>query len=161
MRCAAPPGELGAASAAELQRLSEPRALGADAYDARLVLLDDDLRLVSGEWRTFDVEVHNCGSAHWPGGMDALPQIRLAYRWRAHDGALPEEGARTGLPAPMAPGDRAIVPLQVLGPAPPGAREIEIDLVHEDVRWFGRPRPGARRGARAGRRARATRTSAL
>ncbi len=157
----AEPGRLGSATAAEIACLSEARALGEEAYDARLVLLDDDLRLVSGEWRTFDVEVHNCGSAHWPGGMQARPQIRLAYRWRGAGGAAPEEGARTGLPAPLAPGARAIVPLEVLGPARLGSREIEIDLVHEDVRWFGRPVRAAVDVRPPAGRARATRTSAV
>lgn len=136
--CRAAPGTMGAATVDEIWRLSEERTLDEGAYDARLVLLDDDLRLVSGEWRTFDVEVHNRGSAHWPGGMEALPPIRLAYRWLGANGARLEEGARTGLPAPLAPGARALVPLEVLGPFPPGAHVIEIDLVHEDVRWFGR-----------------------
>jgi len=129
---------LGSATVEEIWRLSEERALGADDYDGELTLLDDDLRLVSGEWRTFDVEVRNRSSAHWPGGMDARPQIRLAYRWRSADGGPPQEGARTGLPAPLAPGACAIVPLEVLGPGSPGTHEIQIDLVHEDVRWFGR-----------------------
>jgi hypothetical protein len=132
------PASVGSATVEEIWRLSEARTLAQDAYDAPLTLLDDDLRLVSGEWRTFDVEVHNRGSAHWPGGMDPLPQIRLAYRWLGPGGAPVREGARTGLPAPLAPGARAIVPLEVLGPSPPGRHEIEIDLVHEDVRWFGR-----------------------
>ena len=131
-------GVMGKATHDEIWRLSEGRTLGPDAYDARLVMLDDDLRLVSGEWRTFDVEVHNRGDAHWPGGMDALPQIRLAYRWTAADGEPPEEGARTPLPAPLAPGASAVVPLEVLGPAEPGTRVIEIDVVHEHVRWFDR-----------------------
>ena len=153
--------ELGTATAAEIALRSEARALEGDAYRAELVLLDDDLRLISGEWRTFDVEVHNRGTAHWPGGMDAAPQIRLAHRWPASNGGRPVEGARTGLPAPLAPGESAIVPLEVLGPAPAGARTLEIDLVHEDVRWFGcsvRARVEVR--APAGR-ARATRTSAV
>jgi hypothetical protein len=137
LRRAGGPGELGAATVDEIWRLSEGRSLGEDAYAGAVELLDDDLRLVSGEWRTFDVEVYNRGSAHWPGGMDARPQIRLAYRWVGSGGAVLEEGARTGLPAPLAPGARAVVPLEVLGPAAPGAHEIEIDLVHEHVRWFG------------------------
>jgi hypothetical protein len=138
LRRASGPGALGSATVEEIWRLSEGRALGDDAYAATLTLLDDDLRLVTGEWRTFDVEVHNAGRAHWPGGMDAHPQIRLAYRWVGADGAVLAEGARTGLPAPLEPGARAVVPLEVRGPDTPGAREIEIDLVHEHVRWFGR-----------------------
>jgi hypothetical protein len=130
------PGSLGHAEAEDIWRLSEGRTLGEDAYRASIVLLDDDLRVVSGEWRTFDVEVCNRGSSHWPGGMDALPQIRLAYRWRDAGGAV-QEGGRTALPAPLAPGAHAVVPLEVLGPAPPGRRELEVDLVDEGVRWFG------------------------
>jgi hypothetical protein len=157
----AEPGSAGSATVEEIWRRSEGRSLGADAYDARLRLLDDDLRLVSGEWRTFDVEVHNRGAAHWPGGMDALPQVRLAYRWLGAGAEPLQEGARTGLPAPLEPGGRAIVPLEVLGPSPPGAREIEIDLVHEGVRWFGRA-ISARIAVRApAGSARATRTSAV
>jgi len=131
------PGELAHATVEEIWRLSEGRTLGEEAYAGGVVLLDDDLRLVSGEWRTFDVEVHNAGTAHWPGGMDALPQIRVAYRWLDANGAPAEEGARTGLPAPLEPGARAVVPLEVLGPSPAGARDIEVRLVHEHVRWFG------------------------
>ena len=131
--------DAGVATPEEIRRHSEARALAEDAYEAGLQLLDGDLRIVSGEWRTFDVEVHNRGADHWPGGMEARPQIRLAYRWRPAGEAAPQEGARTGLPAPLAPGARAVVPLQVLGPPKPGAWEIEIDLVHEHVRWFGRP----------------------
>lgn len=131
----AAPGALATATAAEIARRSERRAIGEDAYRAELRLLDDDLRLVCGEWRTFDVEVRNAGAERWPGGMEQHPQIRLAYRW-AHATA-PQEGMRTALPAPLEPGAGAVVPLQVLGPPRPGAREIEIDLVHEHVRWFG------------------------
>jgi hypothetical protein len=157
----AAPASLAVATTEEIWRHSEGRTLGEDAYAGSVELLDDDLRLVAGEWRTFDVEVRNTGSAHWPGGMDALPQIRLAYRWLDPGGGPAQEGARTGLPAPLGPGASAIVPLQVLGPARVGEQEIEIGLVHEEVRWFGhgvRERIAVR--APAGD-ARATRTSAV
>jgi hypothetical protein len=121
---------------AEITRRDEGRTLGDDDYRAGLALLDDDLRLVCGEWRTLDVEVCNRGTTPWPGGMDARPQIRLAYRRHDPDGTV-HEGARTALPAPLEPGARAVVPLEVLGPPVPGTHEIEIDLVHEEVRWFG------------------------
>jgi hypothetical protein len=123
---------------AEITLRDENRVLHDDDYRAALTLLEDDLRLVCGEWRTFDVEVANLGTTPWPGGMEARPQIRLAQRWREAGGGL-REGARTGLPAPLQPGARMVVPLEVLGPAAPGTHEIEIDLVHEEVRWFGAP----------------------
>ena len=155
------PGRLDTATTDEIWRLSEGRTLAEDAYAGGVALLDDDLRLVSGEFRTFDVEVHNGGSAHWPGGMDALPQIRLAYRWLDARGVPAQDGMRTGLPAPLAPGARSIVPLEVLGPTQPGAHEIEIALVHEGVRWFGTV-ARARIAVRSpGGSARAQRTSAV
>lgn len=124
-----------------VMRHSEDHVLEDDDYDARVELLDDDLRLVAGEWRTFDVEVTNLGRTTWPGGMDPRPQIRLAYRWVGAAGDL-EDGMRTAIGAPLAPGASAIVPLEVRGPAKPGPCEIEIeieiDLVHEHVRWFER-----------------------
>ena len=157
----AAPRTVGSATVAEIQRLSEQRTLGEGAYEAALVLLDDDLRLVAGEWRTFDVEVHNRGDARWPGGMDARPQIRLAYRWLGPNDEPLEEGARTALPAPLAPGARAVVPLEVLGPSPPGARVIEIDVVHEHVRWFDCAIRAAIDVRRAAGAARAPRISAV
>ena len=120
-----------------VMRKSEERSLTEEDYRARVALLDDDLRLVAGEWRTFDIEITNLGTTHWPGGLDARPQVRLAYHWVGARGKT-EEGMRTAIGAPVAPGASAIVPVQVIGPATPGAIEIEIDLVHEHVRWFGR-----------------------
>ncbi len=129
-----PSAEVERAEAAELERVWEGRALGEGAYRARLRLLDDDLRLTAGTTRTFDVEVENLGDERWPGGLEAHPQIRVAYRWvdRAE-----EEGLRTGFGAAVAPGERVLVPVEVLGPPTPGKRTLELDLVHEHVRWFG------------------------
>lgn len=143
MDCAAPlqriparaPAPVTRSPAEEVSSRSEARSLGEPAYHARLELLDDDLTLVSGELRTFDLEVRNLGCELWPGGMDAHPQIRVAYRWVGRGGVL-EEGLRTALGTALRPGASAIVPLEVLGPATSGQHEIEIDLVHEHVRWF-------------------------
>ena len=144
---------------AEITRRDETRALDAAAYHARLELLDDDLRVVSGETRTLDVEVRNLGDELWPGGMDAHPQIRLAYRWVGPDGER-TEGLRGALGAPLKPGASTIVPLPVFGPDTAGVREIEIDVVHEHVRWFDcavraridvRPPRGSRLGAPSAR----------
>jgi hypothetical protein len=122
---------------AEVTRRDESRVLGEDTYRARVELLEDRPSLVCGEWRVLDVEVHNLGSEHWPGGMVAHPQIRLAYRWLGAGGEPVEEGMRTRIGAALPPGASTIVPLEMLGPPSPGARAIEIDLVHEHVRWFG------------------------
>ncbi len=155
------PARLRSVTAAEIARHSEARVLGERDYRARVVLLDDELDIVSGEARTFAVEVHNLGNNVWPWGPDAAPRIRVGYRWLGRDGKPTREEGRTPLPGPVGPGARVLVPLEVLGPARRGAREIEIDLVHEGARWFGWP-VRARIEVRApGGRARAKRTSAV
>jgi mannosyltransferase OCH1-like enzyme len=50
---------------------------------------------------------------------------------------LVHDGERSPLPAPLAPGETAIAPLTVVAPALRGRYLLEVDLVHEDVRWFG------------------------
>jgi hypothetical protein len=145
---------------AEITARDENRTLADGDYRASIELLEDDLRLVCGEARTFDVAVRNDGAASWPGGMDARPQVRLAYRWHTGRGRT-EEGLRTALPAPLEPGASVIVPLEVLGPERPGKREIEIDLVHEHVRWFGCAVRARVEVSGPSGSARATRTSAL
>ena len=135
-REARPPASVAHVALDEIAARSEHRELGEDDYRASLTLLDDDLRLVAREWRTFDVEVRNLGTTQWPGGLDARPQIRVGYRWVAKRGRH-EEGMQTCLGGPLRPGASAIVPLEVLGPTSVGRHEIEIDLVHEHVRWFG------------------------
>lgn len=155
------PGSLRTATVAELAAHSEARTLAERDYRARVVLLEDDLEIVSGEARTFAVEVHNLGNDHWPGGLDAAPRIRVGYRWLGRDGKPTREQGRSAIPAPLPPGERALVPLEVLGPARRGTREIEIDLIHEGERWFGWP-VRAQVDVRApGGRARARRTSAV
>lgn len=111
------------------------RPLPQEAYRARLRLLDDDLRIVAGEERLFEVEVENLGTERWPGGLDAHPQIRIGCRWLATDGTPVSEGVRTPFGAPVDPGARVILPVRVLGVS--GMRTLEIDVVHEFVVWFG------------------------
>jgi hypothetical protein len=111
------------------------RPLPEEAYRARLRLLDDDLHVVAGEERLFDVEVENLGSERWPGGPDAHPQIRVGCRWVAEDGTPVLDNTRTPFGAPVDPGTRVVVPVRVRGDE--GMRTLEIDVVHEHVRWFG------------------------
>lgn len=119
----------------EVARHDESRELVSEAYVAEVRLLVDSIELVAGHLRSFDVEVINRGTEAWPGGMEAKPLIRLAYRWIDADGSA-TEGLRTPLGAPLAPGASAIVPLLVQPPRAPGRYEIEVDLVHELVKWF-------------------------
>lgn len=161
----APGVEVEHVSAAEATRRWPDRQIPAEAYRARIALLDDDLRIAAGDWRTFDAEVENLGCERWPGGMDAHPQIRVGTRWHDRSGR-PADGWRTGFGEPVPPGARRLVAVEVSAPETPGRRRLEIDVVHEDVGWFGcgvtvdvdivepgeAPRPRRARGLRGLRR---------
>jgi hypothetical protein len=94
-------------------------------------LLEPDLRMYEGEVRGLFVEVTNDSGLDWPGGMEE-PLVRLSYRWR-HE---PVERERTPLPAPLAQGESAIMPVAVIAPAHRGRYRLQLDLVHEQVRWL-------------------------
>jgi hypothetical protein len=114
------------------------REIPDSAYRARIEPVDLYRSLVRDDCRPFRVRVHNDGEAHWPGGEDRRPLIRVAYRWLTPDGGLFEaEGVRTALPRPLAPGESGVVAMSVVAPATPGRYVLAPDLVHEHIRWFG------------------------
>jgi hypothetical protein len=123
---------------AEVDDLWALRPMPAEAYRARLEIVDPDLRFDALEGRTLLVAVENRGTESWPGG-DHLPSVRLSYRWLNADGSVAvPEGLRSALPGPVGPGERTGALLSVVAP-PPGTYVLEVDLVEEGVRWFDRP----------------------
>jgi hypothetical protein len=98
------------------------------------------LRLAPGEVRPVYLTVENPGGATWPWGLDQHPEVRVSYHWRDADGRMAHvEGGRSPLPCTLGPGASTIVPAWVEAPARPGDHLLEIDLVHEHVRWFDSP----------------------
>jgi hypothetical protein len=100
-----------------------------DLYHASISLLAPLPPLVGDVQQTIDVRIENRGGCIWRSGDHA---ITLGTRW---DGV---EGIRTALPADVLPGEGAVVPLHVIPPAEPGRHRLDVDLVHEHVRWFDR-----------------------
>src|SRR5690606_33434617 len=98
--------------------------------------------LVAAEWpwtvpvgreQPLRVRVRNTGL------VDLSPETgdRLGYRWRAPDGGrLGEEGLRSELPGPLAPGEAVSLDLRVSGPGQPGPHILELGLVREHVAWI-------------------------
>jgi hypothetical protein len=144
----------------EIDARASSRSLVEGDYRVALSLLDGDgdgdgdgdsdgdggdsgpprVRLTPGEHRPLYVTVENQGGAVWPWGLDQHPQLRVSYHWRGPDGRIVvHDGHRSPLPCPIPPGEPTIVPTWVEAPASPGQYLLEIDLVHEHVRWFESP----------------------
>ena len=100
-------------------------------------MLTTDLRFTAGEVRPVEVEVENLGSESWPWGAAAEPPVFLSYHWRRDGRELRLGGLRAPLPHPLGPGEATLVAAPVEVPAEPGRYELAVDLVRENVRWFG------------------------
>jgi Methyltransferase domain len=115
-------------------------ALPEEAYRGAIELARPMPRFTAGCPNHFVwVEVTNEGTAHWPGRDGREPQIRLGVCWRPPGGGPHHDAGRALLPHALDPGQSALLPLTVGGPPEAGPTELVLDLVHENVRWFGSP----------------------
>ena len=82
---------------------------------------------------TVPVTLTNTGSTTW----DPAQKFDLAYHlFDASGRVVVWDGARTLLPAAVAPGASITVNASVTTPATPGAFALKFDLVQEGVSWF-------------------------
>lgn len=124
-------------SLTEMDRRWEGRPVQAEAYRASIELREPILSLAPDEGRQVFVRVHNEGNERWPASLDESPQIRLSYRWLDPDGSVhTPEGPRSAFLRAVDPGDRVLVPVHVHAPQTAGEYVLEVDVVHENVRWF-------------------------
>jgi glycosyl transferase-like sugar-binding protein len=131
------PLELPSVPLAELDRHWPGRAYPETAYRVRIEPFGPTPRLHPIREQTVFVRVTNLGTERLPGRPEPDPSIRLAYRLYGPDGsAVVAEGLRTPLPGPVDPGQTVVAPLTVVAPTK-GRHVLEVDLVHERVRWFG------------------------
>lgn len=120
--------------------LQVPRRAGSQERPAGAAVrvVESDVRMYAGEVRPIHVEVSNRSGERWPGGLDEDPRVRASYHLRRPDGeVLVFDGERSPLTAPVGPGESSIVPVMVAAPHETGTYSLELDLVHEDVRWLG------------------------
>ncbi len=121
----------------EMDRMWEGRTVRADAYQASIEPHEATLSLAPSERRHVLFRVRNEGSERWPASLDERPQIRLSYRWLNLDGSIQTpEGPRSAFPRAVSPGERILTPLHVDAPGAAGDYVLEVDVVHEHVRWF-------------------------
>jgi hypothetical protein len=131
--------------AAEIDAVASSPSLRPADYAVALRLFeaadgDAPLRLSPGETRPLYVRVENRGAATWRWGLDQHPLVRVSHHWRTPDGRVTRyEGLRSPLPCTLGPGASTIVPVWVEAPSEEGDHLLEIDLVHEHVRWFEAP----------------------
>jgi Glycosyltransferase sugar-binding region containing DXD motif len=124
-------------TADETDRHWDGRAVPESAYRATIEPVGTPPALAAGQGRTMPFRVANEGTEQWPRGLDRRPAIRASYHWLHPDGSVhAADGLRTGFSRDVYPGDRILVPLQVVAPPAPGRYVLEVDLVHEGVRWF-------------------------
>ena len=109
-------------------------------YCARLTMYAEQGHMSPGELRPIYARVTNMSSVTWSWGLDQQPHIRVGYHWRTADGTtIPDDGRRSPLTSTLHPDDSIIVPVLVEAPSTSGSYVLEVDLVHEGVRWFGSP----------------------
>jgi hypothetical protein len=121
----------------ELERPTAARRVPPGAYQASIQLEPDQAPLAAGEVRQLEVVAENRGDEWWPHG-DVPPYIRLGSRWLdAGSDAVPAPEARAVFTETVRPGQATRVMLRIVAPREPGRYTLEVDLVHEHVRWFG------------------------
>jgi hypothetical protein len=133
----APAGGLPIVSLEEMDRFWEQRSVPESAYRAKVEAIESKALFTPSEQRHVFFGVTNEGTERWPGQLDERPLIRLAYRWLNHDGSVhTAEGPRSAFSRRVDPGERILTPMHVVAPTDPGEYILEVDFVHEHVKWF-------------------------
>lgn len=133
-----PVGDVPVVPLAESDRHWGGRTVEAGAYKAVIEPFELEPRLKVGELRPIHMRVTNRGTDTWPWDAEAGPTIRCAYRWlHANGTVLVPEGHRTSFTCDVPAGATVVVPLLVEAPSRAGVYLLEVDLVHEHIRWFG------------------------
>ncbi len=121
----------------EMDRMWESRTVRADAYRASIEPREPTLSLAPSERRHVFFRVRNEGSERWPASLEESPQIRLSHRWLNPDESVhAPEGPRSAFLRVVGPGETILAPLHVDAPELAGDYVLEVDIVHEQVRWF-------------------------
>jgi hypothetical protein len=116
----------------EIQRTWPRRTLPEEAYRGAIELFERAPRFHEGQQRPLTLRITNTGTEHWP-GLNREPWIKLAHRWREASGSGVGVWTDTSLPARVAPGAGALVPVAIEAPVGIGRHTLECELVHEDL----------------------------
>src|SRR5215207_8451255 len=122
-----------------------PGPLPDAAFKAQLSLPDPPAKLRAGQKEVVQVHIKNASDVFWwaRGGEinernDNFFYVAAGNRWLKADGTLyTDSDGRYGISKDLKPGEETEVPLLVTAPAEPGDYTLEVDLVQEQVAWFG------------------------
>ena len=122
-----------------------PGPLPDAAFKAQLSLPDPPARLRAGQKEVVQVHIKNASDVFWwaRGGEinernDNFFYVAAGNRWLKADGTLhTDSDGRYGISKDLKPGEETEVPLLVTAPQEPGDYTLEVDLVQEQVSWFG------------------------
>jgi len=117
------------------------QTLPENAFRARIQTENMPATLPAGTTNAISFQVKNLSTATWPAagepGTDQYAVV-LRNRWLRFDGSvIKNEDARSRLPYDLEPGDTAGVQLKITAPENPGQYVLEVDVVQEQVAWFG------------------------
>lgn len=72
----------------------------------------------------------------WESSSEGSPDRASYHWWRRKGRVLLQDGERTLLPGPAAPGREGEIGLKVIAPAAPGRYLLAVDFVREGIAWF-------------------------
>jgi SAM-dependent methyltransferase len=121
-------------------RTRSRRALPASAFHADIAVTAPPAQLSPREEVNLEVVVRNRSSHRWPSLPDPLGryEVNVANRWLGPDGEIVRrDDGRCPLAHDVRPGEQTSAMLVVEAPPDDGHYILEIDLVQEDIAWFG------------------------
>jgi hypothetical protein len=89
----------------------------------------------AGGVRWHEIVVENTGDEPWR--MHDEPPVRVAFRWRDQRTERVVLEGRADFTETVRPGRQSRMLMRAPTPLDPGEYQLEADVVHENVRWFG------------------------
>jgi O-Antigen ligase len=109
---------------------------GQESWYRADVVAPADIWMADDEVASIPVTLINTGRIEWD--SDANPPFYVSYHWLDADAdrIVAFQGLRTAFEAPVSPGSRVSLAVQVRSPAQPGEYRLVWDIVQEGRLWF-------------------------
>jgi len=109
---------------------------GQESWYRADVVAPADIRMAEDEVASIPVTLINTGRIEWD--SDANPPFYVSYHWLDADAdrIVAFQGLRTAFEAPVPPGSRVSLAVQVRSPTQPGEYRLVWDIVQEGRLWF-------------------------